>query len=163
MSPTYQALIFLHLLAAFVWLGGILFLVLVGAPVIRRVAPAELRGELFMALGLRLRWVGWGALGVLVATGTWILHLRGLLRMEVMGDPAWWGTAMGRALGWKLGTVALMIVLTAAHDLLEGSGGARQARVRGLPSRRVATTLARGSALVALIVLYWAMRVARGG
>ncbi len=163
MSPTYQALVFVHLLAAFVWLGGILFLVLVAAPVLRRAAPAKLRRELFVALGFRLRWVGWGALAVLVVTGTWILHLRGLFRMEAMGDPVWWATPTGRALGWKLGAVVLMVVLTALHDVLEGARLAPRAENRIPPARHTATALVRGSALAALLVLYWAMRLARGG
>jgi copper resistance protein D len=165
MSPAYQSLVFLHLLAAFVWLGGLFFLALVGAPVLRREAPSELRPILFRAIGLRFRWVGWTSLAVLGGTGVGILGLRGILRWEVLGDPAWWGTAWGQALAWKLAAVGLMVALTAAHDWLEGPGRrARTAAGESVPrSRRMATLLARGSALAALPLVYWAMRLARGG
>jgi len=165
MSPAYQLLVFLHLLAAFVWLGGLFFLALVGAPVLRRQAPPELRPALFRAIGLRFRWVGWTSLAVLGATGVGILALRGVLRWEILGDPAWWGSAWGQALAWKLAAVGLMLALTAAHDLLEGSGRRAPAAADGpVPRRRrMATLLARGSALVALPLVYWAMRLARGG
>jgi copper resistance protein D len=165
MGHAYHALVFLHLLAAFVWLGGLFFLALVGAPVLRREASPELRAGLFRALGLRLRWVGWGSLAVLGATGVGILELRGVLRWEILGDAAWWGTAWGRALAWKLGAVGLMVALTLAHDWLEGPG--RQGGKWGTapaPRRRLAATrLARASVLVTLPLIYWAMRLARGG
>ena len=165
MSPTYQFLVFLHLLAAFVWLGGLFFLALVGAPVLRREAPSELRPILFRAIGLRFRWVGWISLAVLGGTGVGILGLRGVLRWEVLGDPAWWGTGWGRALAWKLAAVGLMLALTAIHDWLEGPGRrASTTTNRPVPrGRRMATLLARGSVLVALPLVYWAMRLARGG
>jgi copper resistance protein D len=165
MSAGHQVLVFIHLLAAFVWVGGLFFLALVGAPVLRREAPPEVRAALFRAVGLRFRWVGWGALAILLATGTWILHLSGLLRWELLGDGAWWGTPVGRALAWKLTAVAVMVGLTAAHDWKEGRVRSRASLPPAPPSpgRRAATLLARGSAVVALIVVYWAMRLARGG
>lgn len=161
----YHLLVFLHLLAAFVWLGGLFFLALVGAPVLKREASPEVRAVLFRALGLRLRWVGWSSLAVLVATGAGILELRGVLRWDVLGDPAWWGTPWGRALAWKLAAVGLMVALTGAHDWLEGPGrmGRGAAAQPGTRRRRAATLLARGSVLVALPLIFWAMRLARGG
>jgi len=171
MSPTYQFLLFLHIVAALVWIGGLLFMALVGAPILRRVEPAPTRAALFRALGMRLRWVGWGALVVLLVTGTWILQLRGWLRADVLGDPGWWATSTGRALGWKLGAVGAMVVLALGHDLLEGrTAPADGSTVRGallrpgsVSRRRVANFLARGSAVAALVLVYWAMRLARGG
>src|SRR5678815_1418459 len=47
MPSLYFLNVTVHLLAAFVWLGGMLFLGLVGAPVLRGVAPAALRQQLF--------------------------------------------------------------------------------------------------------------------
>ena len=192
MTPLYQLLVFLHVVAALVWIGGLFFMAGVGAPVLRTVEPVETRVALFRALGLRLRWVGWGALLALLLTGTGILHLRGWLQGDLLGDPAWWGSPVGRALGWKLAMVGVMVILALGHDLLEGRrdrrggpghlgprplsdpGGpepgstqpvAGASRVAPAPSwhRPLATWMARGSAGAALLLVYWAMRLARGG
>ena len=48
-------IVIVHILAAFVWLGGMLFLGDVGAPVLRRIEPAALRQRLFREIGLRFR------------------------------------------------------------------------------------------------------------
>ena len=39
----YNLVVTLHVLAALFWLGGMFFLALVGAPVLRAVEPPELR------------------------------------------------------------------------------------------------------------------------
>src|SRR6185437_2938455 len=75
MRALYFATVSLHVLAAMFWLGGMFFLGIVGAPALRRVEPPELRQRLFSTLGLRFRALGWGAVGVLLATGVLSLRL----------------------------------------------------------------------------------------
>src|SRR5689334_7333788 len=62
MREIYLLNVTLHVLAAMLWLGGMLSLALVGAPVLRQVDPPALRAELFTRIGRRLRGVGWGAI-----------------------------------------------------------------------------------------------------
>lgn len=52
----YHTLVFLHLTSSLVWLGGMFFLALVGAPVLRTVEPASLRARLFRELEVRFRY-----------------------------------------------------------------------------------------------------------
>lgn len=156
----YHFAVFVHLLAAFVWLGGMFFFAIVGAPVVRSVDDPAMRAGLFRDLGLRFRSVGWGAIGILIATGIWILHLRGLLRAATLFDPGWWGTPLGTALAWKLAVVVGMVGLSAIHDFLLGP---RASRTTSRPGRRWALLLARVNVLLGLVLLYWAMRLARGG
>ena len=66
----------MHLLAAFLWLGGMFFLAVVGAPILRRVEPHTLRKELFSRIGEQFRVVGWIAISVLLFTGVGNLYLR---------------------------------------------------------------------------------------
>src|SRR5690554_4486628 len=47
----YHLNVTLHVLAALLWLGGMFFLAVVGAPVLRKVEPAALRARLFQELG----------------------------------------------------------------------------------------------------------------
>ena len=160
----YLALVTLHLLAAMLWLGGMLFLAVVGAPVLRALEPA-IRQEIFRRLGERFRTVGWIALGVLVATGTGMVQLRGWLRPEVMGSSGFWTAGPGRTLALKLALVALMLGLSAWHDFVLGprAGRAEPGSPRALRLRKRAAGMARVNALVGLLVLFLAARLVRGG
>lgn len=166
MSPLYYLNVTLHVLAALLWLGGMFFFGLVGAPVLRAVEPPAIRQQLFQQLGLRFRTVGWVAIGVLLVTGVLNLHFRGLLHWSgVLGAPAFWRTPLGRALAVKLVAVAVMIVVSLVHDFLLGPAAGRA--VPGSPDavvlRRRAALLARANAVVGLVIVLAAVRLARGG
>jgi copper resistance protein D len=164
--PTlYWLSVTLHILAALAWLGGMFFLALVGAPVLRRVEPPELRSRLFNDLGERARTAGWASIGILVVTGLLNLHYRGLLSGEVLLHPEFWGTPMGLALSWKLVAVLVMLVVSAAHDFILGprAGTLPQGSAERERARRWSALLARGNALVGIFLVYWAVRLARGG
>ncbi len=62
------ALSVVHTLAAMVWVGGSVVLVFVGIPVLRTLEGPE-RAAAIRRLGRRWRPIGWGALGVAIATG----------------------------------------------------------------------------------------------
>ena len=164
MSAAYYVLVSVHVLAAMLWLGGMLFLGVVGAPVLRAVDPPALRQQLFQLLGLRFRTVGWIAIAVLLATGVLMLHSRGLLRWSgVLGSPAFWRTTFGVALAAKLVAVVTMIAVSAVHDFLLGpaAGRATAGSPRALALRRNAALLARFNALVGILLVLAAVRLAR--
>ena len=75
----YWVNVTVHVFAALLWLGGMFFLGVVGAPVLRNVEDPALRRDLFVALGERFRTVGWVAIAVLLVTGVLNLWLRGIL------------------------------------------------------------------------------------
>lgn len=165
MSGWYYLNVTTHVLAAMLWLGGMFFLAAVGAPVLRKVEQPELRARLFRALGERFRTVGWWCIGVLIVTGTINLYFRGLLRAEVWGSAAFWGTGLGQALAWKLASVMVMVGVSGFHDFLAGPAAARlephsPAAAR---ARRNASLLARVNAIVGIILVVAAVRLARGG
>jgi uncharacterized membrane protein len=165
MSWSYYALVMVHVLAALLWLGGMFFLGVVGAPVLRDVEPPALRQRLFQQLGLRFRAVGWGAIAVLVVTGLCMLYARGLLRWSgVLGSAAFWRTTFGVALAWKLVAVVTMIAASAVHDFVLGpeAGRAPPGSPRAIALRRRAALLARANAFVALVLVAAAVRLARG-
>lgn len=155
----------IHLLAAIVWIGGMFFLALVGAPALRGLDDPALRSRLFHAIGVRFRTVGWWAIAILVATGLVNLHVRGLLSTEVLGSRDFWSTPMGTALAWKLGLVAAMVGLAALHDFWLGPAASRGGP--GSPAaaraRRAASWMARINAVLALALVWVAVRLARGG
>lgn len=161
----YLLSVTVHVLAALLWLGGMFFLAVVGAPVLRKVEPAELRSRLFHELGVQFRRVGWIAIGVLVATGVSTLHLRGLLRWDVLGDAGFWTSPYGSTLAWKLVLVAGMVAVSAIHDFWLGprAGELDPGSERALRYRRWASWLARVNALLGLALVWVAVRLARGG
>lgn len=161
----YYLNVTLHLLAALFWLGGMMFLGLVGARVLRTVEPPALRAELFGRIGRSFRNAGWIAIGILVATGTLNLHFRGLLRLDVLGSGAFWRTPYGTSLAWKLVAVALMITISAVHDFVDGPRASRAPA--GSPVavrlRRRAAWLARLNVGIGVVLVLAAVRLARGG
>ena len=164
MSLLYYAVVTVHVLAALFWLGGMFFLGVIGAPVLRSVEPAALRQQLFQQLGLRFRSAGWIAIALLVSSGLTMLHLRGVLRWAgVMGDLAFWATAYGHALAAKLVAVTTMIAVSLVHDFVLGPAAGRA--VPGSPEaqrlRQRAALLARANALVGIIVVLAAVRLTR--
>jgi putative copper export protein len=162
----YIASVILHVLAALLWVGGMLFIGIVAAPVLRAIEPAALRQELFQRLGLRFRSIGWVALALLAVTGTINLHYRGWLSWDgALANPAFWRSGVGHALGGKLLGVGILVILSAVHDFVLGpaAGRATPGSPEALILRRRAALLARANALVAILVIIAAVILARGG
>lgn len=131
------ALRFLHVLAAIIWIGGMLFVALVLVPVIRAQADPGLRARLFHQAGVRFRAVGWAALLLLLVTGLANLWMRPYL------------LTLSR-FQWKLGLVVVALALSVLHDFVLGP---RAGAPGADPSMRVwATWTARLNVLVVLLV-----------
>ncbi|HEU4628412.1 MAG TPA: DUF4149 domain-containing protein [Gemmatimonadaceae bacterium] len=166
MSLLYYVVVSTHVLAALFWLGGMFFLGVVGAPALRAVEPPALRQRLFQQLGVRFRTAGWAAIAVLVLTGLTMLQLRGLLRWDgVLGSADFWRAPFGRSLAVKLAAVATMIGVSALHDFVLGpaAGRAEPGSAPAIRLRRRAALLARGNALIGVVIVLAAVRLARGG
>jgi len=165
MPPLYLASVTIHVLAALFWLGGMFFLAVVGAPVLRSVEPAALRADLFRAIGQRARLWGWISISVLILTGFVNLRYRGLLTADLWSRSEFWASPPGKALGWKLATVATMIGISAVHDFVVGprAGQPRRTTEERARLRRWAALLARGNAVAGVFLVWWAVRLARGG
>jgi uncharacterized membrane protein len=148
------------------WLGGMFFLGIVGAPVLRAIEPPLLRQRLFHDLGQRFRRVGWWAIAVLVVTGVANLYFRGWLHWSgVLDSPVFWRSGVGRALAAKLSAVAVMISISAIHDFVHGprAGRATPGSPDALRFRRRAVLLGRVNAIVGVLLVAAAVRLARGG
>jgi copper resistance protein D len=161
----YMLSVTLHVFAALLWLGGMFFLAAVGAPVLRAVEPPALRAEMFRRLGVAFRNVGWIAIGVLLVTGFGNLYFRGLLRYDLWANPQFWSSGYGHTLAWKLATVAIMVVISFLHDFVYGPRSARlqPGSAAALASRRRSAWMARANALVGVVLVIVAVRLARGG
>ncbi len=166
LTTLYYANVTAHVLAAMLWLGGMFFLAVVGAPVLRTIEPPELRQKLFQQLGLRARMVGWWAIATLIVTGTINLQFRGwLIWNGVLNSAQFWRTSTGHALAMKLMAVSAMVLTSAVHDFVQGPKAGRlpPGSPEGLALRRQSAILARSSAVLGVIVVVAAVRLARGG
>lgn len=165
MSAVYYVNVTIHVLAALIWLGGMSFLALVGAPVLRAVEPAELRRTLFDQLGRRFRTVGWITIGVLIVTGIANLHFRGMLHWQaVWANSAFWRSTWGTALAIKLAAVLVMLVVEGYHDWVLGPRAGQMVTdsAEAAAFRARASLYARTSALCGIVIVVAAVRLARG-
>lgn len=163
----YQWIVFMHIVAAIAWIGGMVFVALVLVPVLRRESP-RMRAALLDAVGRRFRTVGWIALGVLIVTGIGNLRNRGLPWERVFSADLFTGL-FGRLLLVKLTFVLVTLVLSGIHDWVLGPAATRTAQQTGPAAeeraarlRRGASWLARLNALVALVIVFLAVALVRG-
>jgi uncharacterized membrane protein len=166
MAELYYLNVTIHVLAAMLWLGGMFFLGIVGAPVLRSIEPPPLRQRLFQELGSRFRRVGWSAIAVLVVTGVINVYFRGWLHWSgVLASAEFWRSAVGRALAAKLIAVTLMISISAIHDFIHGprAGRAAPGSPAAIAMRKRAASFARVNAILGVILVVAAVRLARGG
>ena len=156
----YSTLVVLHILAAVTWIGGMIFLSLVLAPLVRGRKAAPEFMALFRSAALRFRHIVWVAIAVLLATGPMLLSLRGV---QVSSPTSWTGIVTV-----KLMLVALLLLLTLLHDLVFGP---QVSRVSAIPNSqrtagervvfKTARWLPRLSLLIGLAVMIAATMLAR--
>jgi uncharacterized membrane protein len=166
MPALYYLNVTIHVLAAMLWLGGMFFLAVVGAPALRAVEPPALRQQLFHALGVRFRSAGWWSIGVLVVTGVINLHYRHWLQWHgVLANAAFWRTSTGHSLAAKLIAVTTIIVVSFVHDFIIGpkAGTVKPGSPEAMALRKRAAWMARVNAVFGVILVIAAVRLARGG
>lgn len=153
-------LVWLHLLASVLWIGGMLFLSLTLVPVFKQAPFSAQCGPFFKAVALRFRAFVWGAILVLLTTGP-------LLLGQCLTTP-WPPTAWPTVLHVKLSLVCVLLLLTALHDLVFGPRVSRTLRIpeesRSGRDRRLvgaARWVPRLSVVLALGVLFCAVMLVR--
>ena len=118
MAWLYIISVFLHIIAATVWIGGALFLVFVLVPVIRKPDLQQHAPVLLQLSGRRFKHVGWISLVVLLVTGLINLYFKGFL--VAMGTGDLWSMPVGHVVATKLVVVAIILVLSLVHDFYIG-------------------------------------------
>ncbi|MDQ7821027.1 MAG: CopD family protein [Armatimonadota bacterium] len=162
----YLLIVYLHVTAAAVWVGGLLFLALVAIPVARTLPPPQ-RASLVAALGRRFLPVAWTALAILVVTGAAALAYRGVTWESVVTGRLW-GGAFGRILLAKLILVMGTLALSALHDFHVGPASTRLAEqgagdsTAAVGLRRRASGIARANTALALAIVALAVVMVRG-
>jgi uncharacterized membrane protein len=166
MRTLYLVSVWLHIVAATAWLGGMLFLVFVVVPALRRPELAANATSAIRVLGERYRTVGWSTLLVLLVTGAANVAFRAGSSRGVF-EAEWWATPFGRILAAKLTLVLLVLLLSGLHDFLVGPRAGRlMAEAPGDPAtgrwRTAARWMGRINLLFALAIVGLAIRLVRG-
>jgi copper resistance protein D len=156
MMTWYVLAVSLHILAACVWIGGMVFLAAAVLPVLRRPAYQTVAVPLIHAVALQFRWIAWTALGLLVVTGIANVRARGYGWAEVR-DGSVWRSGFGHILGIKVVLVALILIISAWHDLMAGPQFTRAALED--PHSRRARRLRRAAAWVGRLMLILSVAV----
>lgn len=160
----YIAAVWLHVLAATVWIGGMAALGLLFVPLLRRDRFADVATSMLHESALRFRWIGWGALTLMIATGVIMIEYRGLPWLTW----SFWATNWGVTLAWKLTLVGLVLVVSAVHDFYLGPEAIRLLRERPEADstermRAWSSWLGRLTLVLSLAILWLAVLLPRGG
>jgi uncharacterized membrane protein len=143
--------LYLHVLGAVVWIGGLAYQAHVLLPAARRGAVAP-----FLDAARRARPVTWTAIAVVVLTGFYNVTQLGDLQRVLE-------TGAGLMLAGKFILVILAITLTAQRDFAQLTLLTAAASSGGDPTRplRAITRLDRTVLLLALIVIYLGLAISR--
>jgi putative copper export protein len=165
MRTLYLGSIWLHILAATIWVGGMLFLVLVIAPWLRGGGRAHALAVLREA-GRRFRIVGWVCFAVLLVTGSYGLWMRGV-RLESFAAPEWRASAFGQLVLLKIGLFGAVLAISVLHDFVLGPRATKAIELD--PSsessrrlRRRAAWVGRLNAALGLVIVLIAVMLVRG-
>jgi len=107
----YYLCVGLHLLALSFWLGHMFVWSLVVGPAVKKLEPRE-TADLLREASLFRGGLGWPALAVLIPTGLYLLHHRGIELSQLWSGEAFHGS-QGTVLAVKLACVAGMMVYQA--------------------------------------------------
>ena len=113
MDIFYFFVLWIHVIAAVVWVGGNLILAMVIVPHFRQSLPPVQRIKLLMQIGKRFEPIVWGCIGVLFFTG--LINIFGAVDLTSATAIS---NAFMRTLLIKIVLFFLLIILTALHSMI---------------------------------------------
>jgi len=139
-----------HVLAASIWVGGLITVAAIVIPLSRRL-PEKERVEYVRVAAARFAKLGWGAVIVLVITGIGNIWARGY-DLGALAGPLW-STQWGGVLAVKLVMVTLMVVLAYVHERYLGPRALELGLKVSPGKRRVLMIAARLTVVLAVAVM----------
>ncbi len=161
----YQAIVWLHILMATIWVGGLIYTMAVVIPFALQLKKEE-RQPILRGLARRFRRIGWAAIGILFLTGFFNFYNR-ITSFQTSGNtetdnPA----AINHFMMWlgiKLGLIIVMIGLMLFHDITSLRDAKRhEGKAGSAPHNRAGSMAAALATLLAIIILYISVRLVRG-
>lgn len=157
MSIWYLISVFIHIVLAAFWIGGMLFLPLVILPGIKQHPD---RIAILYTTGIKFRYYGWIALVGLFITGLLNMYMRGLPFTYKFFTQSDYGTL----LTYKMLLFAGMLAVSATHDFVLGGKALEQ--MQNTDNRNfklLARWSGRINLLLALIMAFLGLVLSRGG
>ncbi|GMR05329.1 MAG: hypothetical protein BMS9Abin24_132 [Thermodesulfobacteriota bacterium] len=150
--------LFLHIISAIFWVGGMLFLVLVIAPYLKTLTDPRDKSKIFQVVGKQFRRWGWVAIITLLVTGPIILYKLYGIPVHRAFSAEVHSTGFGRALGFKLSLVIIIVLSALFHDFWIGP------KARSSPTfSKLARIFGRTNLLIALLIVIFAVIMRAGG
>ena len=153
MNSWYYISVWLHIVGAAFWIGGMLFLPFVLLPGIKNNPD---RKNLLMATGLKFRFYGYIVLATILITGLLNISLRGIsfsLDFFIL-------TRYGQLVELKIILFVLMITISLMHDLIVGKKAIEQMENQNI--KLIARWTGRLLLLISLIMAYIGVIISRG-
>ncbi|MCB1152859.1 CopD family protein [bacterium] len=163
----YTFSVWLHIIAACVLIGGMIFLVSILVPLLIRDPDLQpLRAPVMHKIGVRFRNEAWAILFILITTGFANLLFRGI-GARTMASMEFWSTSFGRVLAIKLVLVGIILVMRATHDFLIGPRATHLGQTDPdnpltIRYRNLARNMARFDLLLTFAVVVLAVWLVRG-
>jgi putative copper export protein len=150
----YYISVWLHIVAAAFWIGGMLFLPLILLPGIKNNPE---RRNLLMSTGLKFRFYGYIVLAIMFVTGFLNIYLRGIsFSLDFFIK-----TRYGQLVELKIILFVLMLMISLMHDLIVGRKAIEQMENQNI--KWIARWTGRILLFIALIMAYIGVIIARGG
>ena len=150
--------LYLHIVSAMFWVGGMLFLVLVIAPFLKTLTDPREKSRIFQVVGKQYRFWGWVAIITLLVTGPIALYLNYGLSVPDVFKQGIHTTPLGRTISVKLALVALIVISSLVHDFYVGPKAKTSPKIAGY-----ARIFGRGNMILALIIVLFAVFIRLGG
>jgi putative copper resistance protein D len=161
----YFISVFFHIVSAMIWVGGLVFFVLVMVPLVRQEEYKGIAPGIVHWVGLRFRFWGWVCLSALVISGLFNLFVRGFGWADLL-DGALWHGYFGETLAIKLIFAGIIFFLSAIHDFYIGPKATnlwqQDLQQESFRFRRAASWIGRINLLLSLCVVFLAIMLVRG-
>jgi uncharacterized membrane protein len=162
----YYLSLYIHILSAIFWIGGMLFTVAVLVPISRHKIIAENRGTFFKIMGEKFSRISWILFLILIISGITNLTTRGF-DWRLLFTAHFWQTGFGYYLGIKLIIFSFVLMISGLHDFYLGPKAAllmdtEPDTLRTKTFRKLTSWVGRLNLLFGLLILYYAIRVVRG-
>ncbi|NGP75106.1 DUF4149 domain-containing protein [Balneolaceae bacterium YR4-1] len=162
----YYLSVFIHILSAIFWIGGMLFTAAVLVPASRHQLLANKKGQLFTLIGKKFSRISWVLFIVLVLTGITNLLARGYDLSDLATSTFWKGN-FGHVLFIKLHLFGAVLVLSSIHDFYAGPRAAElmdsnPKDIKTQIFRKISRWIGRLNLIIGLGILYYAIRLLRG-
>ncbi len=160
----YTWSVFIHLIIACFWMGGMLFTAAILVPAARNKL-AEHRGLLFIELGTRFSRLSWFLFPVLIATGITALLGKGITVEELL-TINFWQSRYGSTLFVKLIFFSLVLIVSGLHDFWLGPKAASLLEKGKTDQktdlfRKASSWGGRVNLILGLIIIYFAVSLVR--